>query len=205
MRCNFFNNMFIHIFIFVEFFKDNLCKTIYVDSIYPSNIKINNHQVEQDDQFFYITLIFNDSIVENIEDKKHKTLSIVNDKNPNEILQCIPIDKQDDENNKIEFKFDQRLFWNSTLNYGKYRLKNLDTDEISFDETMLIYLNNIGFKNPINKYEFTNQSSGKLTINYLLDNDIKLEYINRIMYTDSSTPNIEPKDFSDYEILNSPN
>ena len=66
---------------------------------------------------------------------------------------------------------------------------------ISYEkQTLLIFFNDIKFKNPIHAYELTGEESQTLHIKYELSDEIEQDYINRILYIDEST-----QDYQDIE------
>ena len=76
---------------------------------------------------------------------------------------------QDEEDrNKIVFSLNQQLFWNKTLTYGKFSFLTMNGQAISYEkQTLLIFFNEIKFKNPIHAYELTGEESQTLQIKYL--------------------------------------
>ena len=160
-----------------------ITKEYTIDYIDPPHIKIEN---QGNDPIIHITLRFTDSFT--LEEKSKKYIILRN--NVNQYLTCTALEEsfQDEEDgNKIVFSLNQQLFWNKTLTYGKFRFITMNGEAISYEkETLLIFFNDIKFKNPIHAYELTGEESQTLQIKYELSDEIEKDYINRILYIDES-------------------
>ena len=180
-------NMFLfYYFIFIQYIRFYFCKEYTVSDVDPPHIKIEKQTTGEST---YISLIFEESFEENV--KISKILYLENE--DGQKIECNAADEiyQDkDSKNKIIFKLEHDQFLNFEKNFGKYKLTRLNSDSIKFgEETILILLYYINFKNPIKAYVLTNGNQAK--IKYKLSNEIEKDYINRITYIDDLNPNSE--------------
>ena len=123
-----------------------ITKEYTIDYIDPPHVKIEN---QGNDPIMHITLRFTNSFT--LEEKPKQYIILRN--NINQYLTCKALEEsfQDEEDgNKIVFSLNQQLFWNKTLTYGKFSFLTMNGQAISYEkQTLLIFFNDIKFKNPI--------------------------------------------------------
>ena len=160
--------------LFLELIKR--CCPLTIKMVDPLVIKINTEKLE----VIPIILLFN----ETIENRAMQTINLVKISDTNKpyskIINAIEEEKQDKNNDqKIEFKFNQTDF------VGKYGKYNLTYDGITFNQTILIYANDITLKNPKKKY-FLTEGVDTVEAKYDISSIFKDE-INLIKYYEGST------------------
>ena len=178
----------IEIYILIQFYIN--CQGIYkVESVDPPHIKINEKQIE-DEPIIHITIIFDSDV--NITDKTNQTITLTKYDNAEDYINCSTYNVTQDIYipNKIIFAFEQKKFFDSKKNYGKYNLSKINDINIYYNQTILIYLNNIELKNPINRYELVVDNIDVSFFKYEFKNEILKEYINKIIYIENKNVNV---------------
>ena len=178
-----YNGLLLFIFFLIQFIKQNLCVKYEVTEIDPPHIKIESLA---SDESKHITLIFNQSFTD--QEREKQTLILFNSNS--QPVRCPAVeDKIQDEynNNKTIFQLDQNIFLNKTRNYGKYYLYGINSivdNNLFYNGSILIFLNYIGFKNPIHAYELTSENNNIIQIRYEFAYEIQKDYIYKITYID---------------------
>ena len=175
------------IYIFIQIFEIIYCKAYRVNSVDPPHLKISD--ISEGKNISYLTLMFNESISYDNKDKENKIIKLENSENPSQFIDCQAAEEELQDEfypNKVIFILQQELFWNKSRNFGKYSLTKMRNKnetswkDINYDDTILIYLNKLALKNPVDKYELTSNVNEKIKIQYQFKSEVLKEYINRI-------------------------
>ena len=161
-----------------------------IEIVDPLVVKINPEKLE-----IISFMILLDKIIDNRAEQKIKLTKITNSiSSPfSKVIDAIEEEKQDKNNKKkIEFKFNQKEFVGK---YGKYLLTYGDRFSNFFNQTILIYTNDIILKNPKKKYFLTGK--GIIEAKYDISSIFKDE-INLIRYYEAKSPNIQYNLSKDY-------
>ena len=163
--------------LFIELIKRCSSSPSKIELVDPLIIKIDTEKFEN------ISLLVH--LDNNTDDRSGKRIQLVqtNDSNiKNEYTSKDEKDQDKTNQNKIEFTINQKDFENK---YGKYNLYYFhDSSKISYNQTILIYTNDIELKNPKNKYYLTGQGVEEVKYDFLYP--IVLDEINRITYIEKS-------------------
>ena len=177
MQLFFIKIIFIQIYLFVQIYRINCQKSYKVTNIQPANIKIVDSE-----QFENVIIFFAHNFTDKDNETRTEKYIILEKVGSTDTTIRLDADKNTQDQYKqykIVFKLNQQEFLNKTKPYGRYKLKSMNGDNLNYTSTILIYLNDLDLKNPINRYELT---SGNVIVNVRYDfkEEILEEYINRI-------------------------
>jgi len=177
MQLFFIKIIFIQIYLFVQIYRINCEKTYKVTNIQPANIKIVDSE-----QFENVIIFFAHNFTDKDDEIRTEKYIILEKVGSTDTTIRLYADKNTQDQYKqykIVFKLNQQEFLNKTKPYGRYKLKNMNGDNLNYISTILIYLNDLDLKNPINRYELTS-GSDIVNVRYDFKEEILEEYINRI-------------------------
>lgn len=170
-----------YILILIELIK--ISYQLSIESIFPLNIKVNKEK----EKIVTMAIIFDENIDMGIRNNSQIKLEI-----PSFNITIYSSKKEQDsyDERKIEFILNTKNF---SDHYGNYSLiYDPDKKNITYNQTILIYENDIILKNPKNKYELTEDSPNaktEKTIKYEFQYQIIPQEINKILYFKESDQN----------------